>query len=1045
MKLITRFSGLNRTSRHAIDRRTPRRRRVTIDELERRVTPATLTTFEFQIPAAVANLGVQLAIFGTTPASTSQQYLAENSGVYSYQNDPTSGLLPMITLSNPSTTNQQNVTVSIPIPAGQFTAGEAVMFVGPNAGLKIQLNGANKTGFASVPSVSTNPNDTFSLFELTNIQQTTGVDAGEYSLDVDISEIDQLGFTYTVTSSNAAPYPLSKVGTTPDRSTFFTRFSNAFTTNNTAFLESLKLGQNSSGDQVRLVAPQTILGTYEQNGPNLLSAAVSGTGGNGGLTQGTAYYYLITATSAVGETQPSANLAYAGAISNNTSSVVLNWQPYTGIQTGSGQNNPFVLGSSVTTGYNIYRGVGQAPDKSGSHPPALNGFQFIGSVSGVNTTTFTDQGFAAQSKTPPANSYGFDPLSTYFTSVINNFFTYYETHTFTYIQDPQNTGYGPTTFSGTTKSIIPDWEAAGSNIPYTVLQLTGSGGEFNGDTFNIYDPMFSSNTNNPSLPPMPTWLSAANSASESASQMVFGCNGVFATNTIDPDVQSLPNTGDAQKSIANIENMIVSAFNRGISTIAPGQWVNPLQFSADPTPGTISGGSLTPGQTYYYLITSVGPGGLETVPTREVAATVGAGQNAITLNWAAVSSSAATSFNIYRGTASGGEVLIATVSNIVTPPPTSYVDLGGQAASTVVPPYQFYAPGSTSNLYSAFLHQNSTTNPTTGISINGLVYGYPFDDQGNFSTNIQYPTGVFPTTVIFSINPFTPAPPTPSPVTITTTAGVPFTLAIPGATGETISFASSDPRALLPAPYTFVSADNGSHVFNLTLFQAGDKTVTITGAGNGLLQTDTVIVLPAAANHIAFSPLPRTEFVNTPFEAIVGVYDAYGNLVTDASGVVALSSPDMKGTRWASIENGSATFVIMPTRPGYTFLQANSSYGSVRSGVISISNAQYFAVKANPVVVEGRPFFLTVLARKPFGFLDRLYQGTIDVFDSGKLVGYGGAVNGIAEIEVSLPPKPGYQFLLIRDGLKMSLMGRKFVRVVVPGGFPRMTRFVRRV
>ncbi len=1042
MKLITRFSGINRTSRHAIDRRTPRRRRVMIDELERRVTPATLTTFEFQIPAAVANLGVQLAIFGTTPSSAGQQYLAENSGVYTYQNDPTSGLLPMITLSNPSTTNQQNVTVSIPIPAEQLSAGEAVMFVGPNAGLKIQLNAANNTGFASVPSVSTNPNDTFSLFELTNLQQTTGVDAGEYSLDVDISEIDQLGFTYTVTSSNAAPYPLSTVGTSADRSTFFTRFSNAFTTNNTAFLESLKLGQNSLGDQVRLVAPQTILGTYEKNGPNLMSAGAVGTGGNGGLTQGTAYYYLITATSASGETQPSANLAYAGGISNNTSSVVLNWQPYTGIQIGSGQNNPFVAGSSDTTGYNIYRGVGLPPDNTGAHPPALSAFQLIGSVSGANTTTFTDPGLTPRNTAPPTNSYGFDPLSTYFTPVINNFFSYYQTHTFTYIQDPQNPSYGPTTFAGNVVSIVPSWETGGTR--YTVLALTGSGGEFNGETFYVYDPMFSTNTNVSTLPPMPAWLATASSASETPSQMVFGCDGVFATNTIDPNVISLPNTGDAEKALGNIENVIVSAMNRGISTLSPSQFVNPLQFSADPTPGTISGGSLTPGQTYYYLITSVGPGGLETVPTREVAATVGAGQNAITLNWAAVSSTAATSFNIYRGTASGGEVLIATVSN-VTPPPTSYVDLGGQAASTVVPPYQFYSPGSTSNLYSAFLHQNSTTNPTTGISVNGLVYGYPFDDQGNFSTNIQYPTGVYPTTVVFSINPFTSAPPTPSPVTITTTAGVPFTLAVPGTIGETISFASSDPRALLPAPYTFVSADNGSHVFNLTLFQEGDKTVTITGAGNGLLQTDTVIVLPAAANHIAFSPLPRTEFVNTPFEAIVGVYDVYGNLVTDASGVVALSSPDIKGTRSASIENGSAKFVITPTRPGYTFLQANSPYGSVRSGVISISNAQYFAVKSNPVVVEGRPFFLTVLARKPFGFLDRLYQGTIDVFDSGKLVGYGAAVNGIAEIAVSLPPKPGYQFLLIRDGFKMSLMGRKFVRVVVPGGFPRMTRFVRRV
>jgi hypothetical protein len=1029
--IFRRRFGMERKAEQNRNRRTTLSRRISVDELERRVTPATLTNLQFQIPAAVADMGVQLAIFGQT-SSSGQQYLADNSGNYSYQNDPSTGLLPMITLSKPSTTNQQPVTVSIPLPAVALNSGVAVMFVGPNAGLPI-----NSSGVAAAPTVWTNPNDTYSIFELTNAQQSPG----NYQLDVDISEIDQVGFTYTVTSSNGAPYPLGKVGMTPARSTFFTEFNNTFAKNNTAFLESSTLGKNSLDQQVRLVAPQTILGTYEKSGPSLISASVDGTGGNGGLTPGTSYYYAITAKSATGESAPSAFPAYAGVITNNNSSVVLNWQAYTGIQTGGGQNHPFVFGSSYTTGYNIYR----ASDDTPGVPPPDSAFQLIGSVSGANTTTFTDPGLPAQNIAPPTSSYGFDPLSTYFTPVINNFFSQYtSSHPFTYVQAPQSPGQQPTTFTGITTTIVPSWEPPGQYYSYKVLQLTGSGGEFNGQTFYVYDPMFSTNTNNPNLPPMPSWMANNGWAGETPSEMVFACDGVFASNTTDPNFNTFTtDKADAEKSLGNIENMIVSAINRGVSTLSPSQWVNPIQFTQDPSPGVKSDGSLTPGQTYYYMITSVGPNG-ETVPTREVAATVGAGQNDITLQWTAVPYSVATEFNIYRGTKSGGEVLIASLQNNAT---SSFTDPGGQPASNVVPPYQYYSPGSTSNLYSAFLHQNSTTNPTTGISVNGLVYGFPYDDQGGFSTNIQYPVGTVPTTITFAINPFTstPTPPTPSnkPVTITTTAGVPFTLDIQGTTGETISFATSDPRADLPAPYTFDAADNGSHVFTFIMYQAGVESLVVTGNENGFSLIDKVIVLPAAANHIAFSSVPTTDFIYKPFIAIVGVYDAFGNLVTDAGGLINVQAFNMKGTRTAPIMNGTAQFVISPTRPGYTFLQADSRYGAARSGAIDVTVAEYYTVKAAPVAVEGKPYNMTVVARTPIGRLDRNYRGTVDVFDSGKLIGYGDAMNGIAQVNVSMPPSPGLQFLLLRDAFRMSLMGKQYVRVFPRGGFHPGMRFFR--
>ncbi len=1026
-----------------------------VEPLEERVTPTTLTTFDFTIPARVANQGVQLALFGNVPpaagASPSQMlYLTGSSGSYSYQNVPSTAgsKLSMITLASPSTTNTLPVSVSIPIPTDPLQAGEAVIFVGSNAGLPIQTSGAYTTGYVTVPTVTTNPGDVFSLFELTNTQSSPGV----YSLDVDISEIDQLGFTYTVTSSSNAPYPLAEVGTTPARQTLFNQFQSTFATSNTAFLESLTLGQNSTGQQLRLVAPQTILGTFEQSGPNLTSAAVQATGGNGGLTNGTAYYYLITATSATGETLPSANLAYAGQINNSTSSVVLNWQPYTGIT----NNGAFVSGSSVTTGYNIYRGVGQPPDNNGSHPPALDAFQLIASVTGASTTTFTDPGQSpvSPSTPPPTNSYGFDPLSTYFTAAIENFFNYYRTNTFSFTQSPQVPGASPTVYIGHTVDFVPDWEAAGQNIKYTALQLTGqAGGEFAGVTLNIYQPLFSTNTklttsaSLPYLPPMPTWMSS--NLSETPSQMIFGCDGAFATNKTDPDVQSVPNAGDVQNSLGNLENVIVSAFNRGLAGYAPGlqpnQWVNPAQFTQDPTPGT--GGTLSSGSSYYYLMTAVlANGGGETVPTREVAANLSSGQSAVTLTWTPLDSTVVTSYNIYRGTASGAEILIANVSNTGQVPVTSYTDTGALPISPPTPPpWQFYAANSTSNLYSAFLHQNSTTNPATGISINGLVYGYPFDDQGNFSTNIQYPAGSLPGTVTFAINDFssTPAVLGAGQAPASVTAGTPFSITINADTGATVAFTSSDPHAVLPASYTFLSSDHGTHTFSFALDSAGAHALTILDSQSGFDQVSSILVTPAAANHLVFAGVPGFTFVRTRIPVNVDVVDAYGNLVPTASGTVSLSQPGLRQSLHAQIQNGVAQFRPQFNRPGLFYLAAySSSYGTASFYPISVSNASRYAIKAGRTALENQPFTLLVTALNPSGRRDWYYQGMVDVYTRGKLVGEAAASDGVATVSIT-PTSPGRYVLNARDSVKPGIRGRAgiFVPVVDPLPTARVKRF----
>jgi hypothetical protein len=85
------------------------------------------------------------------------------------------------------------------------------------------------------------------------------------------------------------------------------------------------------------------------------------------------------------------------------------------------------------------------------------------------------------------------------------------------------------------------------------------------------------------------------------------------------------------------------------------------------------------------------------------------------------------SYKIYRGTSPDSLALIATVPNGATPA-SSFLDTG--TAGTTPPPFRFYAPGSTANFYSAYLHRQD-------VSIGGLAYGFAYDDQGGFSTNID--------------------------------------------------------------------------------------------------------------------------------------------------------------------------------------------------------------------------------------------------------------------------------------------------------------------
>lgn len=115
---------------------------------------------------------------------------------------------------------------------------------------------------------------------------------------------------------------------------------------------------------------------------------------------------------------------------------------------------------------------------------------------------------------------------------------------------------------------------------YKVLQFSGP----DISPVNVYEPFFSTNAPSPSSlspvsyagrPAKPSWLTAA---SETPGQMVFGNDGVFADAGLQPGLSSLQ-----QQILADLENQIVAALNRGVATAytTTADWQNPNYFYAD--------------------------------------------------------------------------------------------------------------------------------------------------------------------------------------------------------------------------------------------------------------------------------------------------------------------------------------------------------------------------------------------------------------------------------------------------------------------------------
>lgn len=781
-------------------------------------TPAPTPTFPswtFDIPADVAGLGFQLAIYGQDPTSldwlywdpasgTGGAYVAFAAGDSGQDSTPLIDATPTQAGGYP---NGASYTVT-PSATQYIQSGVVAMFIGGSSGVPVS------SGVPASPTTSTNPGDLYSLFEFSYAPAAGGTVP---TLDIDISNVDQLGFTYTVTSSSA-PFPLAEVGSSVKQQTVFSQFAAAFPAGH-AFNECLVYGQESVGGtatQLRLLAPQDVLQAIM---PPLAPSYLAPTGAPSStepFAENT-YFYLVSETSPSGETAPNAGGLFGGFLLDSSgqpqaASIAIGWQ-------SGGTPVAYVPTNPSATGLNLYRASGPAAD-AGTTPPSTptDGYGLLASISIADwnkqtNLVYLDSSTSTGSQAPKTSSYGFSALSTWFDQPLQAFFTHYVTNTFALYQYNQGSGSGGTLWTGTVLDVVPQtgqaitsqqyvdengkaqtiaatWTWGDGTQTYKVLQLVGnaydpddwastdlkgktglSQGEYQGAVVNLYFPYFSGNTGLASItlpdgtaytpPPAPDWL---NNAVNGPSQMVFGCAGTFATPN-DPDAIAQQAGGAnallAANALTNLQNVVVSALNRGVATgygfaLGPQQYTCPIGFSAAPA-SAAQAGAIPAGSYTYYLSATLNDGSETALSWPQTLAL--AAPSAVTLAWLPQPAALYQQANIYRQAGTGAIELVGTVANTTDSQATGFTDTNvavtqpsDGAPYTLYPDWTDptaanYAP---SNLFSAFLHQNLSADATAGISLNGLVYGYPFDDQGNFSTNINYGAAI-PSGITFQI------------------------------------------------------------------------------------------------------------------------------------------------------------------------------------------------------------------------------------------------------------------------------------------------------
>ena len=217
------------------------------------------------------------------------------------------------------------------------------------------------------------------------------------------------------------------------------------------------------------------------------------------------------------------------------------------------------------------------------------------------------------------------------------------------------------------------------------------------------------------------------------------------------------------------------------------------------------------------------------------------------------------------------------------------------------------------------------------------------------------------------------------PFDVTVTAVDQFTNVVTGYTG-TVSFASSDASAVLPANSTLV---NGVGTFSATLATAGNMSLSVVDTvSNSVTGSTNVIVAAGPAVQFLVAAPPSTT-AGVPLSFTVTAVDQFTNVVTDYTGTVGFGSGDTLAVLPANttLVNGSGTFSATLATAGTMSLTAtDTSFTSITGSanvLVAAGPVARFVVAAPANTTAGTSFNFSVTAVDQFANVAVGYTGTV--------------------------------------------------------------------
>src|SRR5262249_42632303 len=156
---------------------------------------------------------------------------------------------------------------------------------------------------------------------------------------------------------------------------------------------------------------------------------------------------------------------------------------------------------------------------------------------------------------------------------------------------------------------------------------------------------------------------------------------------------------------------------------------------------------------------------------------------------------------------------------------------------------------------------------------------------------------------------------------------------------------ANDTQAVLPADYTFTTADAGTHTFSTTLFKtagASSPFILVMDAVNHVSSVANLVVTPLAASSLTVSGLSSQAIAAGWGSVTVTALDVFGNGATGYTGTVQFSSSDPRAAfpadyTFTAGDQGTHTFVVTFKSPGTQSIRVtdttNPALTSTESGI----------------------------------------------------------------------------------------------------------------